>query len=363
MYVTISAQKIGGKFPTSVGSYVDYLEKENESILGSESPENKQDLEHFFNQYGERIGKGEVIREIDSNTSKLKKKEPKFYSITINPSQRELRHLENSAEALKKYTKSLMEQYVQCFHREIDGRPLCIEDIKYYAKLEHKRYFKGTDREVKENQKYADRILEIKNELRKWDHDFPKNNVDIPKTDTPTVAKKQKELYRELYRLEREAPHKVAGQRIVQGMEKPGYQSHIHIIVSRKDASNSVSLSPGSKYRASEVTLNGKQVKRGFDRDRFFKGAEKLFDKTFGYQRNYVETYKARKTFKRNPTKFFAKVLKLPENERALAVKLLKHQHVPVVKIPTNKAQLAVEALKQLKKGITKGINASSIGY
>ena len=43
--------------------------------------------------------------------------------------------------------------------------------------------------------------------------------------------------------------------------------------------------------------MNGKTVKRGFDRDTFVKNAEKTFDKMFGYKRNYVETYAARKTF------------------------------------------------------------------
>src|SRR5690606_41986783 len=37
--------------------------------------------------------------------------------------------------------------------------------------------------------------------------------------------------------LEREAPHQLGGKRIVSGMAKEGYQSHIHIIVSRKDRS------------------------------------------------------------------------------------------------------------------------------
>ena len=89
-------------------------------------------------------------------------------------------------------------------------------------------------------------------------------------------------------------------------MQKDGNQSHIHIIVSRKDASNSVSLSPGSKYKASEVVMHGKQVKRGFDRDAFFAKAEKTFDKTFGYQRNYAESYQSKKDFVKNPKHYFS---------------------------------------------------------
>ena len=43
MYLTISAQKMGSTYNSSVGNYVDYLEKENEDRL----PEQR---EEFFDQ-------------------------------------------------------------------------------------------------------------------------------------------------------------------------------------------------------------------------------------------------------------------------------------------------------------------------
>lgn len=79
----------------------------------------------------------------------------------------------------------------------------------------------------------------------------------------------------QIKQLEKEAPYQLNGKMITQGMAKEGAQSHVHIIVSRKDMSNSYSLSPGSKYKASEVMLNGKLVKRGFDRDKFYTASEK----------------------------------------------------------------------------------------
>jgi hypothetical protein len=60
-----------------------------------------------------------------------------------------------------------MRDYVSCFNREINGRPVSVNDLKYYAKIEHQRTYKGTDIQVKENQPYATKILELKNELRK----------------------------------------------------------------------------------------------------------------------------------------------------------------------------------------------------
>lgn len=244
-------------------------------------------MEHFFDQYGDEISAEEVIKEIDSNTAKLKKIEPKFYSITLNPSQRELKAIGDFPEALKRYTREAMKDYAKAFNREIDGKPVSVDDIKYYAKVERQRTFKGTDKQIRENQPYATKILELKQDIRSIERGEHTGNI--------------KKLEKQIQRLEKEAPHQLNGNRIVRGMSKPGPQSHIHIIVSRKDASNRYSLSPGSKYKASEVEMNGKTVKRGFDRDTFVKNAEKTFDNMFGYKRNYVETYTARKTFLKDP--------------------------------------------------------------
>ena len=342
MYITITAQNLGKNYSQSSADYVKYLEKENQGL-------EQEDMEHFFNQYGDEISAAEVVREIDGNTAKLKRDEPKFYSITVSPSKSELRRLQNSSEDLKRYTRELMKDYVASFNREINGRPISVDDIKYFAKIEHQRTFKGTDREIRENQPYATKILQLKTEIR---------NIERG-TLEGSIKKRQKEISK----LERETPHQLNGKRIVQGMKKDGNQSHIHIIVSRKDASNSVSLSPGNKHKASEVQMHGKTVKRGFDRDQFFQRAEKTFDKTFSYQRNYAETYKAKKVFVKNPKGYFAALMKLPANEKALAFKIIGKSGVPMLpNIPTSKAQLALRAFKRLRRGAEIAIKSSSIG-
>jgi len=133
--------------------------------------------------------------------------------------------------------------------------------------------------------------------------------------------------------------------------------------VSRKDASNRFSLSPGSKYKASDVKLNGKTVKRGFDRDKFFENSEKTFDKSFEYQRNFAETYKARKEFIKNPKIYFETLMKLPTNEKAIAFKMMGKAGVPLMpSIPTTQAQLAMKIFKQLRLGVEVAIKSSSIG-
>jgi hypothetical protein len=342
MYITITAQKLGGSYSPSSAGFVDYLEKENQGV----EPE---DMEYFFNQYGVEISAEEVVREIDGNTAKLEKTEPRFYSITVNPSKYELKALQNSSEDLKTYTRELMKDYVASFNRELNGRQVTVDDIKYFAKIEHQRTFKGTDKQIRENQPFATKILEIRNNIGKVENGTLEGNI--------------KRMEKQISKLERQAPHQQNGQRIVQGMAKAGSQSHIHIVMSRRDVSNSFSLSPGSKYKASEIELNGKMVKRGFDRDRFFERAEKTFDKTFGYQRNFSEKYSSRKEFINNPKMYFNSLMRLPTNEKAIAFKLIRETGLPIMgSIPINKAQIALKVFNKLRQGVEVAVKSSSIG-
>ncbi|WP_373055917.1 MobB family relaxase [Zunongwangia sp. H14] len=341
MYITISPQKTGGSFPKSSSGFVSYLEKENEG----KSPEAQ---EFFFNQDEDRVTPETVIKEIDGNTAKLKNSEPKFYSITLNPSAYELKQLQSN-EQLKEYTREVMKAYAASFNREIEGRPVNVNDLKYFAKLETQRTYKGTDWKIKENQPYATRILELKNDMRR-----------IRQGETTGDLKS---LQQQIDKLEREAPHQLNGQRITQGMPKEGNQAHIHIIISRKDASNRYSLSPGSKYKASGVMMNGKMVQRGFDRNHFFKQAEKVFDRQFGYQRNFVESYKARKMFLQQPKSYLHQLTKLPTPEKRIAFQMLRASGLPnLPAIPTNKVQLALKVFKSLKRGVDIAIKSGSIG-
>lgn len=339
MYITISPQKIGTPYSTSVADFVDYLEKENTDRL----PEQK---ECFFNHHNDDISRKEVIDEIDHNTAKLKTTEARYYSLTINPSQRELRHLQNDPEKLKSYTRELIKDYARNFNREINGRPVQASDIKYYGKIEYSRSFKESDREVRQNAPYSNRIARLKNDLRK-----------IHRGELPGSMKK---VEKEISGLYQQAPHKLEGKMIEPGLLKPGPQTHIHVIVSRKDMGNAASLSPGSKYKASEVVFQGKTIKRGFDRDRFFSTAENRFDKQFGFKRNYAEQYASRKTLLKSPKQFYANLLKLPTSERKLAMQLIKTAGVALPKIPDAKVRFAI---KQLQKAMEIAMKSSSIGY
>ena len=338
MYIAITRQHLGNNYHGSASDFVKYLEKENEGKL-------PEDQELFFNQTENDIDAERVIAEIDANTTKLSKRDPKFYSLMVSPSQAELKHIGNEPEKLKQYTRELMKTYAASFYRD---KEVSVKDVLYFAKLERERTYSEKDKKVKENQAYASKILELQHQVRAIKEG--REQGDMAK------------LQEKINALEMEAPHKQHGKRIVPGMAKEGHQSHIHIIVSRKDITNSHSLSPGSKFRTSETTLNGEKVKQGFDRDKFYRTAEKTFDKQFGYRRNFVETYHARNLLDKNPKQFFTALLGLPTTEKQAAKQLLFKAGIKVPSIPANKAQLAYKAMMQLKKGIGKAMESGSIG-
>lgn len=338
MYIAITRQHLGDNYHGSARDFVTYLEKENQG----RAPE-EQEL--FFNQTENDIEAERVIAEIDANTSKLSKRDPKFYSIMVSPSQGELKQIRNDPEKLRAYTRELMKAYAASFYRD---REVTVKEVLYFAKLERERVYSEKDRAVKENQAHAVKILELQHHIRAIKEGRAQGD--------------RAKLQERIQALESEAPHKRNGKRIVPGMAKEGYQGHIHIIVSRKDVTNTHSLSPGSKFRTSETTLNGEQVKQGFDRDRFYRAAENTFDGQFGYRRNFVETYHARNLLDKDPRQFFAALLGLPTNERQAAKQLLFRAGIKVPGIPTSQAQLAHRAMMQLKKGIGKAMESGSIG-
>lgn len=357
MHIRITAQKIGKQYETyngSVTDYVNYLEKENEG--------KHPDLqEHFFNQHQAEISPETVIEEIDGNIKKLKKKDPKFYSIVVSPSAKELKHINNDPASLRRYTRELMKDYAASFYRD---REVTVDDIKYYAKIEHERRYRGFEKKVKENEIYRKRIAKLRH--------------DIVKIERGELTGNPKKIQVEIDKLIAKTPHNIDGEIVTEGMKKEGLQTHIHIIVSRKDMTNSYSLSPNSQYRKNVTILNGKQVKQGFDRDQFIKASEQRFDTVFGYNRSFVEQYANRKLYRKDPKKFFALIAGLPTNEKELAIQMLYKSGIPTTKkgmaiklfqkagikvpnIPTNKVQLALKTFRKLKKGLDRARQSGSI--
>jgi hypothetical protein len=71
---------------------------------------------------------------------------------------------------------------------------------------------------------------------------------------------------------------------------------HVQITVSRKDASNSIKLSPLNNSKGKNAVHSQKVGQ--FDRVAFKQGAEKLFDQMFSYERSIEESFRYANTLK-----------------------------------------------------------------
>ncbi len=255
----------GGNNSGSCGNLVEYLDKENQELdqlaentqskgKSLEIQERKQD---FFSHRSDNVSQIEVRESIDSNKRKLGKEDAKFFAPTINFSQTELKHLALKAtkgrevksvwdmktSEFKAYNKSLqdygrkaMNNYAQNFNRQEKGLKSG-DDLVYYGKIEHNRKYKGTDPEVL------------------------KGNAKS-------------------------------------GQNKPGLQSHIHIIVSRKDKSQRLKLSPTANEKNTKRTIGKNKYTVGFDRKEWINKNEKSFDQMFQHQRKEVEKFEVQNILK-----------------------------------------------------------------
>ncbi len=182
------------------------------NYLSKEDKDKGLEKELYFNHDKDRISSIEVIRSIDNNCPNIEKNEAKFYSLVVAPRPDEMEHIKNDKERLKAYVRDTMDIYAQNFNKK-DGSPKNVQgkDLVYYAKLEENRYYKGTDEEVKQGK-----------------------------------AK--------------------------QGEIMPGDNTHVHIIVSRKDKSKEIKLSP---------LVNSKKL---FSREDFKTKCCDHFDANYKYE-------------------------------------------------------------------------------
>lgn len=75
-------------------------------------------------------------------------------------------------------------------------------------------------------------------------------------------------------------PEVLNGSRKI-GEQKPGLNTHVHLIISRKDRQQRFKLSPMTNHRSSSKGI----IKSGFNRTAFKIEAEQIFDHAFKYQR------------------------------------------------------------------------------
>ncbi len=236
----------------SCSKYGHYLNKENKELRKEGNGHRQQ---FFFNQDQNMMTTVQAISMVDDNNKNkgLAKKQDKYFTLTLNFSQNEQEHLtstlakrpienveelndkeyENYNEVIKLFTKQAMRNYAANFKKDIGEN-----QIVWFAKVEHKRRYKGTDKEV-------------------------------------------------------------MTRRAKSGDPKKGLQTHVHITVSRMHKDYRINLSPLANARSSEnLVLNGRKVKGGFDRSNWKQLNEDSFDKMFKYKRSLEEKFETLRRLK-----------------------------------------------------------------
>lgn len=256
---------LGANNTGSCYSLAQYLDKENqelEKMIGTSKSISEIALfekrkQHFFDVSSNQVSMVSVIDKIDNNKKKLGRKDAKFYAPTVSFSQKELEHLSEIATGrkvdnvwefsdseylkfnnlIREYGRKVMDGYAANFNRQNKGLNEG-QDLVYFGKIEHFRKFKGNDENVKNG---AFRSSEY----------------------------------------------------------KPGLHSHIHFIVSRKDKTQKMKLSPVANARSKVRTIGNNKYHVGFDRTEWIKENEKTFDKLFKYQREEMEKFEVLNILKR----------------------------------------------------------------
>lgn len=261
---------LGAKNTGSCSTLANYLDKENREL---ETLINKRDTladiklyqdrkQDFFNHKRDDVSLIEVIDSIDKNKRKLTNKDAKYFAPTISFSSKELNHIVSLAtekkeisdvwqlnpieferynQLLRDYIKKVMDNYSANFNRQTKGLKTG-NDLVYFAKIEHFRKFKGTDKEVKNG------------------------------------------LFKN-------------------GDYKPGLNSHAHVIVSRKDKTQSLKLDPTTKERSTQRTIGGNAYQVGFDRKKWTNSNENSFDVLFSYNRAEKEKFENQNILKNGSPK------------------------------------------------------------
>lgn len=289
MYINITDSETGNN-KGSCGALVQYLEKENLTTL----PQDRKP-ELWFNGTYRDITLQQVKVSIDNNIAKLGNEDAKFFLINISPSQKEILYLKEqfgeagAAEKLKEYAAKVMDTYARNFKRNGVNNN---HNLLWYGKLEQHRYYSSHDKEVKEGLEKA-------------------------------------------------------------GQPKDGEQMHVQIIVSRKDITNKIKLSPMNNSRGKNERHSAKLGQ--FDRTAFKESAEVIFDKTFSYNRQVKDTMAYALTMKKGSAEQKHLLYTMEYNERHIDENKLAYSDVTKDVFPGGSAQ-ELELLLNTGSSIVGGL-------
>ncbi|WP_062546117.1 DUF5712 family protein [Rufibacter tibetensis] len=181
MYVKLVNPKIHGKTAyNNKGSCQQTL-----NYLIHEAKREAGEYDIFFDQTKDNLRLEIVRNAIDNNVKGLRSHQEKFFSLIIAPSETELRHIKNSDQLLRNYTRQVMELYASNFNLK-EGRRLQSKNLLWFAAIHLEREYRGNDSEV------------------------------------------------------------LAGNARV-GERRPGLQTHLHVIVSARDREQKITLNPGGR--------------------------------------------------------------------------------------------------------------------
>ena len=276
-----------------------YLEKENEaldrlskkSVSASDVSNIELRKQGFFSHSETNISTIEVISAIDNNKRKLGANDAKYFAPTISFSENELDHiaflatgkkdvtsvwdmnlkeLEEFNRIIRDYGRKVMDNYAINFNRQDKGINSG-GDLVYFGKIEHFRKFKGTDKDVLKGKE-------------------------------------------------------------ISGDYKKGLQSHIHIIVSRKDKTQRLKLSPTCNETNTKRVIGDNAYQVGFDRVKWIDMNEQTFDAHFNYKRRELEKFKNQNILKNGSPQE-----KFEVNER---IKKIQTENVVIIENPRKLAGL-----------------------
>lgn len=188
--------------------------------------------EPWFNSRGSGYQPYEIRNKLDQNKAKLCRDDAKFFLVNISPSQKEIAHLkaifgeDGARDQLKAFAVKVMDEYARNFKK--DG-VRDNQDLLWFGKLENHRYYSFKDEEVKNG-----------------------------------TAKR--------------------------GDPKPGEQMHIQVVVSRKDITNAIRLSPNNNSDGKNKAHSRRMGE--FNRVAFKESGERVFDEMFNFTRPVAETFR-----------------------------------------------------------------------
>lgn len=120
MYPKLQSQGLaGGPNTGSCAAYAYYLEHENN---WKKKKGHRKDIIPFYDQDGDAVSVGTVINTIDANKQGLHVDDAKFYSLVINPSEKEAAKLgatrEERLESIREIVDKMMDRYAVGFGKE-----------------------------------------------------------------------------------------------------------------------------------------------------------------------------------------------------------------------------------------------------